>query len=73
MTWQGLLQGAQNSTRTGLLDFKTADWKSPSPTDLKLGLLGFIFTTAVSRRQHHCAAAMPLHYGDDKSLAVRSF
>src|SRR5437773_1170591 len=38
---------------------KTADSKSPSPTDLKLGLLAFILTTAVSRRQHHCAAAMP--------------
>ena len=54
MIWQDLLQAAQNATRMGLLDCRTAGSKSRSHTDLKVGFFwgAFIFSTAVLRCQY---------------------
>jgi hypothetical protein len=49
MSWQGLLHGAQNSTRKASLDCETSELKVASPTNLKFMWvwLGFTFSAAL--------------------------
>ena len=62
MTWQGLLHGAQNATRTALLDCKTCESKFDSPTNLRLKLVwvGFMFSTGFVAAAHLAQSAVPI-------------